>query len=81
MGEPKLDPSTLRFIGFPQVESECLGSITFKVSIQDEPLYVKFYVATKGKSVEHVILGRLWMLNTNCQLDWETQRYKVKVNN
>ena len=81
MGQPKLDPSKLRFIGFSQVESECLGNITFKVSIQDEPLYVKFYVATKGESVEHVILGRLWMLNTNCQLDWETQRYKVKVNN
>ena len=81
MGQPKLDPSKLRFIGFSQAESECLGSITFKVSIQDEPLYVKFYVATKGESVEHVILGRLWMLNTNCQLDWETRRYKVKVNN
>ena len=73
MGQPRLNPSKLRFIGFSQAESKCLGSITFKVSIQDEPSYVKFYVATKGESVEHVILGRLWMLNTNCQLDWETR--------
>ena len=72
MGQPRLNPSNLRFIGFSQAESECLGSITFKVSIQDEPSYVKFYAATKGESVEHVILGRLWMLNTNYNLVWET---------
>lgn len=42
---------------------------------------MKFYVATKGESVEHVILGHLWIRNTNFQLNWETQQYLLKVNN
>ena len=77
----KLSPSKLSFIGFPHEESKSLGSITFKVSMQDEPMYINFYVATKGEYVEHVILGRLWMRNTNCQLNWGTRQYLLKVNN
>ena len=70
-GKPKLNPSKFSFIGFSQAKSVYLESIT-------KPLYVKFYVATKGEYVDHVILGRLWMHNTNCQL-WETRQYKLKV--
>ena len=49
------------------------------MSVQDQPLYDLFYVANKNQVVERVILGRLWMYITNCQLDWKARRFTIEV--
>ena len=80
MGNPELTPTSINFVGFSANTTACLGKILLKVSIQDVPQYVLFYVANVGESIEQVILGRHWMQTTNCQLDWTKREYTIQVN-
>ena len=80
MGNPELTPTSINFVGFSANTTACLGKILIKVSIQDVPQYVLFYVANVGESIEQVILGRHWMQTTNCQLDWMKREYTLQVN-
>ena len=70
----------LNFVGFSQVTIVCLGNLIVKINVQDEPMYTIVYVANVGESIEHMILGRQWIHYINCQLDWETRHYALKVN-
>lgn len=57
MGQLELTPSTLNFLGFSTVAIICLGILILKINVQDEPMYISFYVANVIEFVEHVILG------------------------
>ena len=80
MGSPKLTPTLINFVGFSANETACLGKILLKLSIQDVPQYVLFYVANVDEYIEQIILGRHWMQTTNCHLDWITRTYTLQVN-
>ena len=80
LGRPGLQPTKREFLSFSKTGTTCLGCIYLKTRIQDVPVYSIFYVANKDECLEHVIVGRLWMKETKCQLDWDDRRYTLHVN-
>ena len=43
-------------------------------------MYSIFYVAKKCECLEEIIVGRHWMKETKCQLNWDERQYTLQVN-
>ena len=51
----------------------CIEKCCLKLSIQDHPQYVNFYVANKHQAMVDVVLDRPWLRHSNYKLDWKTR--------
>lgn len=43
-------------------------------------MYSIFYVSNKCECLEEIIVGRHWMKETKCQINWDERRYTLQVN-
>ena len=43
-------------------------------------MHIPFHVANKDQAYVNVVLGRQWIGMTNCQINWTTREYLLKVN-
>ena len=57
-----------------------LGEILLRVRIQDQAMMVPFQVLPTNGCDYQLLLGRTWMKETNFQMQWTDQAYKLKVN-
>ena len=80
LGKPDLVPSKLTFQKFLGTQTASLGKICVKICIQDQSMHIPFHVANKDQAFVNVVLGRQWIGMTNCQINWTTREYLLKVN-
>ncbi len=79
LGMPKLTPSMLIFKSFSGFQTPSLGKLHVKTLIKKQIMEMVFDVTHKDQAAVDIILGRQWIYETNCQLDWITRQFVLHV--
>ena len=69
LGKPTLSSSKLDLIGFKGERSPAIGEILLKVQIQEQDMFISFQVLPTNGYDWQLLLGRMWMQQTNFQID------------
>ena len=56
------------------------GKCCLKLHIEDQSMHTTFHMAQKGQASVDMILGRSWMAQTHCLIDWSSQSSTLCIN-
>ena len=70
LGKPALTTIQSHFADFNNTVTKCQGTFLTKVRFGDQDMYCEFHVSYTTKRKENVILGRPWMKQTTCNINY-----------
>ena len=72
LGRPPLDQSPIKVKDVNGLTSYVMGVLIAQIYAYNNHMEASFLVMPAGELSKNIILGRTWMSNTNCQIDWVT---------